>query len=149
MFESGNYDLKHVSAVENMPLSDTLSVRAAFDSAIHDGYQTSGADAEDELGARISALYEPNNDFTAYRWYGYNHTGGQPANTVTLTGNHQFADPEKSVGNDYFCAPSGAGAPLGAVPTCDPFYIGQQSQDFRTNLFGGQFDWHLQGASGP
>ncbi|MGB6306749.1 MAG: TonB-dependent receptor [Steroidobacteraceae bacterium] len=146
MFETGNYDLKHVTVVENMPLSDTLSVRAAFDSANHDGYQTSGADAEDELGARISALYQPNSDFTGYAWYAYNHTGGQPANTVTLTGNHQFADP-KNPWNDYSCAPSGAGAPLGANPTCDPFYIGQQSQDFRTNIFGGQFDWHIQGAT--
>jgi iron complex outermembrane recepter protein len=146
MFETGNYDLKHVTVVENMPLSDTLAVRAAFDSANHDGYQTSGADAEDELGARISALYQPNSDFTAYGWYAYNHTGGQPANTVTLTGNHQFADP-KNPWNDYSCAPSGAGAPLGANPTCDPFYIGQASQDFRTNMFGGQFDWHIPGAT--
>lgn len=146
MVESGNYDLKHVFAVENMPLSDNFYVRAAFDDVIHDGYQTSGADAEDELGARVSALYEPNKDFTGYLWYSYNHTGGQPANTVTLTGNHQFADP-KNPWNDYLCTPSGAGAPLGANPTCDPFYIGQQFQDFRTNLFGGQFDWHLPGAT--
>src|ERR1700678_2227922 len=144
MFETGNYDLKHVTAVENMPLSDTLYVRAAFDDAFHDGYQTSGADAEDELGARISALYEPNKDFTGYLWYSYNHTGGQPANTVTLTGNHQFADP-KNPWNDYLCPPSGSGAPVGANPTCDPFYIGQQFQDFRTNIGGGQFDWHIPG----
>ena len=146
LFETGNFDLKHVTAVENMPLSDTLFLRAAFDSANHDGYETSGADSEDQLGARISMLYLPNDDFTGYIWYSYNHTGGQPANTVTLTGNHQFADP-KNPWNDYSCAPSGAGAPLGANPTCDPFYIGQQSQDFRTNLFGGQFDWHLPGAT--
>jgi iron complex outermembrane receptor protein len=146
LLETGNYDLKHVFAVENMPLSDTLSIRAAFDTVYHDGYQTSGADAEDELGARVSMLYKPNNDFTGYLWYSYNHTGGQPANTVTLTANHTFADP-KNPWNDYSCAPSGAGAPLGANPTCDPFYIGQQFQDFRTNLFGGQFDWHLDGAT--
>ena len=36
-------------------------------------------------------------------------TGGQPANTVTLTGNHQFADP-KNPWNDYLCTPSGSGA---------------------------------------
>jgi iron complex outermembrane recepter protein len=142
ILETGNYDLKHVIAVENLPISDTLSVRAAFDSANHDGYMTSGADSEDEFGARVSALYQPNSDFTGYLWYSYNHTGGQPANTVTLTGDHVFADP-KHPWNDYTCTPSGAGAPLGANPTCDPFYIGQQSQDFRTNMLGGQFDWHV------
>jgi iron complex outermembrane recepter protein len=144
IFETGNFQFKHVTAVENMPLSDTLSVRGAFDAAYHDGYQTSGADAEDQIGARISALYTPSADFTAYLWYSYNHTGGQPANTVTLTANHVFADP-KHPWNDYSCTDSGAGAPLGANPNCDPFYIGQQSQDFTTNILGGQFDWHLDG----
>jgi iron complex outermembrane recepter protein len=144
IFETGNFQFKHLTAVENMPLSDTLSVRGAFDAAYHDGYQTSGADAEDEIAARISALYTPNADFSAYLWYSYNHTGGQPANTVTLTANHVFADP-KHPWNDYSCTDSGAGAPLGANPNCDPFYIGQQSQDFTTNILGGQFDWHLDG----
>jgi iron complex outermembrane receptor protein len=146
LLETGNYDLKHVFAVENMPLTDTLFLRAAFDSVNHDGYETSGADSQDELGARVSLLYQPNNDFTGYVWYSYNHTGGQPANTVTLTANHTFADP-KNPWNDYSCTPSGAGAPLGANPTCDPFYIGKQFQDVRTNIFGGQFDWHLDGVT--
>jgi iron complex outermembrane receptor protein len=142
--EIGDYDLKHVFAVENMPLSDTLYVRAAFDDVVHDGYETSGAQGEDELGTRISAVYAPNQDLNAYLWYSYNHTGGQPSNTVTLTGNHQFAVPSNPW-NDNSCAPSGAGAPLGANATCDPFYIGQQFQDFKTNTFGGQIDWHLDG----
>ena len=140
--EIGNYDYKHITAVQNVPLSDTLAVRAAFDGAFHDGYQTSGADSEDQIAGRISALYQPNADMTAYLWYAFNHTGGQPANTVTLTGNHVWADP-KHPWNDYSCVDSGAGAPLGANPNCDPFYIGQQFQDFRTNMMGGQFDWHL------
>jgi iron complex outermembrane receptor protein len=140
--EAGNYDMKHVTAVENLPLTNDLAVRAAFDSIYHNGYESSGADSEDQIGARVSMLYTPNDDFTGYLWYAYNHTGGQPANTVTLTGNHQFAD-QKNPWNDQSCAPSGAGAPLGANPVCDPNWIGQASQDFRTNMFGGQFDWHL------
>ena len=50
LLETGNYDLKHVTAVENMPLSDTLFLRVAVDSVNHDGYETSGADSEDQLG---------------------------------------------------------------------------------------------------
>ena len=146
MLEVGNYDLRHVVAVQNLPMSDTFFLRMAVDSTNHDGYESSGADSQDELGLRISALYQPNDEFTAYGWYSYNHMGGEPANTVTLTGNHQFADP-KNPWNDYSCAPSGAGAPLGANPTCDPNYIGAPSQDVRTNIFGGQFDWHLPGAT--
>jgi iron complex outermembrane receptor protein len=148
-FETGNYDLKHVTAVQNMPLSDVFYVRAAFDDVVHDGYESSGAQAQDELGARLSAVYAPSKDFNGYMWYSYNHTGGEPANTVTLqgtSGNHTFAD-QHNPWNDALCTPSGAGAPLGVNATCDPFYIGQQFQDVRTNIGGGQFDWHLPGVT--
>jgi len=144
LFETGNFDLKHVTAVENLPINDALAVRVAFDSRNHSGYETSGADSADEIGTRLSALYTPSDAFSAYVFYSYNHTGGQPANTVTLTGNHQFADP-KHPWNDASCTDSGAGAPLGVNPLCDPFYIGKQSQDFSTNILGGQFDLHLPG----
>jgi iron complex outermembrane recepter protein len=146
VIELGDYDLKHVFAVENLPLSDSLYVRAAFDEVVHDGYETSGAQAEDELGMRVSMIYAPSEAFNSYLWYSYNHTGGQPANTVTLTqpGDHSWAVPSNPW-NDNSCAPSGAGAPLGVNPTCDPFYIGQQFQDFKTNTVGGQFEWHFNG----
>jgi iron complex outermembrane recepter protein len=63
--EIGNYDFKHFTAVQNVPLSDTLAIRAAFDGAFHDGYQTSGADSEDQIAGRISALYQPNSEIPA------------------------------------------------------------------------------------
>lgn len=143
ILEIGNYDFKHITAVQNVPLSDTLSVRAAFDGAYHDGYESSGADAEDEISTRVSLLYKPNEDLTAYFWYLFNHTGGEPANTVTLTANNVFADP-KHPWTDNSCTPSGAGAPLGVNPNCDPNYIGAPFQDFRTNIFAGQIDWHVR-----
>lgn len=142
LLDLGNYDYKHVLAVQNMPVSDDLAVRLAVDSATHDGYETSGADAEDELGARVSLLYHPSSELTTYLWYSFNHTGGEPGNTVTLTGNNVFANP-RNPWDDSSCTPSGAGAPLGANPLCDPDYIGAASQDFRTNMGGGQIDWHV------
>jgi iron complex outermembrane receptor protein len=142
LLEIGNYDSKHISMMENVPLSNTLYVRAAFDDVQHDGYETSGAQAEDELGTRISMVFNPSDAFNGYLWYSYNHTGGQPSNTVTLTGDGRFAVPGNPWKDDS-CAPSGAGAPLGVSPICDPNYIGQPSQDFKTNMAGGQLDWHL------
>ncbi|MGA9369676.1 MAG: TonB-dependent receptor, partial [Steroidobacteraceae bacterium] len=142
LLEIGNYDSKHISMMENVPLSNTLYVRAAFDDVQHDGYETSGAQAEDEVGTRVSMVYAPNDAFNGYLWYSYNHTGGEPSNTVTLTANGRFADPGNPWKDDS-CAPSGAGAPLGVSPICDPNYIGQPSQDFKTNMAGGQLDWHL------
>jgi len=142
LLEIGNYDSKHVSMMENIPLSNDLYVRAAFDDVQHDGYETSGAQAEDEIGTRVSMVYAPSDAFNGYLWYSYNHTGGEPSNTVTLTADGRFADPGNPWKDDS-CAPSGAGAPLGVSPTCDPNYIGQPFQDFKTNLVGGQLDWHL------
>ncbi|HEX3845890.1 MAG TPA: TonB-dependent receptor plug domain-containing protein, partial [Steroidobacteraceae bacterium] len=64
--EIGNYDLKHVTAVENVPLTDTLFARVAFNSVNHDGYETSGADSADQVSARVSLLYTPSDEFTGY-----------------------------------------------------------------------------------
>ena len=119
MLEAGNYDMKHVTAVENMPLSDTLAIRGAFDAMYHDGYETSGADSEDQIGLRVSALFTPNDDFTGYAWYAYNHTGGQPANTVTLTANHTFAD-TKNAWNDQSCAPRAQAHRWARIPSAIP-----------------------------
>ena len=125
-----------------MPLSDVFYIRAAFDAGCTTVTRRA-APRRRMNSARASPQSMPRKDFNAYMWYSYNHTGGEPANTVTLTGNHPFADP-KNPWNDA-CTPSGAGAPLGVNATCDPFFIGPQFQDFRTNIGGAQFDWHLPG----
>jgi iron complex outermembrane receptor protein len=145
LLEAGNYSSAHVSAMQNTPLTDNLYLRAAFDYGSHDGYMISGSDSLDQFGGRVSLLYTPINDFTAYVWAAYNNTGGQAANTTTLTpGDQTFANP-KNPWDDYSCTPSGAGFPLGANPSCDPVYIGAPAQSFHTTIVGGQFDYHIDG----
>ncbi|HEY3730784.1 MAG TPA: TonB-dependent receptor [Steroidobacteraceae bacterium] len=142
LLETGNYSLAHVSAMQNVPLQDNLFLRAAVDYGSHDGYMTSGGDSLDQFGGRVSLLYTPFSDFTAYIWGSYNNTGGEAANTTTLVpGDHNFADP-KNPWNDYVCTPTGA---LGANPLCDTFYIGAPAQSFHTSIIGGQFDYHVSG----
>src|SRR3546814_12097875 len=44
--EAGNYALLHLTAVQNLSLTDTLAMRAAFDFARHTGYLESGAQSK-------------------------------------------------------------------------------------------------------
>lgn len=80
--EIGNYDMYHVSLAQNIPLSDTLAVRAAADYSNRDGYLKSGADADDTLAARLSLLWEPSDDFTAFVWGHVIERDGAPPNLV-------------------------------------------------------------------
>jgi iron complex outermembrane receptor protein len=68
ILEAGNYQLLHVTAVQNVPLSSDLAIRAAVDYTNRDGVMKSGADSKDDLGARLSLLYEPSSDFSLYLW---------------------------------------------------------------------------------
>jgi iron complex outermembrane recepter protein len=60
--ESGNYDLFHIDGALNIPLSDTLSIRTAFNKISRDGYLTDGTDDDQEEGLRIKTLWHPNED---------------------------------------------------------------------------------------
>lgn len=72
--EVGNYNTINTTGALNLPLSDTVQVRAAFSTRDHDGYrgdvinngdQWSGqkADDEDSRGARLSVAFEPTDTF--------------------------------------------------------------------------------------
>ena len=74
----GNFSSREFEGAANIPVTDTFAVRAAVWSKKHDGLYTNEflADnpnpdfktpsAQDDVAGRISALWEPNNDFSAY-----------------------------------------------------------------------------------
>jgi iron complex outermembrane receptor protein len=82
LFEVGNDGLYHVSAAENLPIGQTLAVRAAVDYLHHEGYQTSGADSQNDLAGRLSLLYRPSGDVTGYLWASSASKDGHPPNLV-------------------------------------------------------------------
>jgi iron complex outermembrane receptor protein len=57
--EYGAYNLLRAEGSVNMPLSDTVAARAAFQSISHDGYMKSGLDDENEQSGRVSLLWKP------------------------------------------------------------------------------------------
>jgi len=57
--EVGDYDLLRTSAYANLPLTDTLAARAAFQTQSHSGYMQSGLDDENEQSGRLSLMWKP------------------------------------------------------------------------------------------
>src|ERR1700678_3904375 len=81
--EAGNYATLHTTGALNVPLADDFKVRVAWDSTQHDGYVSSGqpgdpgVDGENNVAARISALWTPLDALTIYAKADYWHAGGE------------------------------------------------------------------------
>lgn len=82
LLEGGNYDMLHVTLAQNFAVSDELALRGAINYFRHDGYETTGADSADDVAWRLSALYDPSPDFSAYVWAMGATKHGAPHNPV-------------------------------------------------------------------
>jgi len=60
----------------NLPISDTLAVRAAGNRNQHDGYFSNGAMDRATTSGRLSALYSPSDATSVYAVASYSHDGG-------------------------------------------------------------------------
>jgi len=67
-FEIGNYRTHNVEGALNVPLSDTVQMRAAVSRRAHDGYLNNGAaqngNDEDSRSARLSFAFQPSTAFS-------------------------------------------------------------------------------------
>ncbi len=83
-FEYGNYDAERLELMGNLRLSDTLAVRAAGFYSKRDGFQSNGMMADDSVGARLSALWEPTSDASLFVWGSHYRQKGDPIGTQYL-----------------------------------------------------------------
>ena len=60
----GDYSLRHFEGALNLPLSDTVAVRGAFNFSERDGYLSDGTDDEDRKAARVRLLWQPGENFS-------------------------------------------------------------------------------------
>jgi iron complex outermembrane recepter protein len=58
----GNFALYHVDGAINLPLSDTVAIRAAVNRIKRDGYLSDGTSDDDQLASRVKLLYKPSED---------------------------------------------------------------------------------------
>ena len=102
--EYGNYNLLHTEGAMNAPVSDTLALRAAFSTSVHDGYLSNGSEDEDIKAARMRALYKPNEKFSIVITGEISKMGGKGMSGVPAFENQDdVADPwstDQAVGAD-------------------------------------------------
>src|ERR1700730_9919420 len=128
-FEAGNYSLFHGTLIENVPVTDKLSVRGAFDYVKNDGYLTSGADSLDDWAVRLSALYKASDDLTVYLWGSLAEKHGAPSNLVGKgDNNHTGVGDQNAFDTSNPWNDAGASA---------------ESQTYNNKMVGGEFDLSL------
>ncbi len=76
--EYGNYDTIRLTGAVNLPVTDTLAVRAAVNVQKHHGYQSLGNDSQNAFATRLSALYDGGSGFSLYVWGNYFKDSGKP-----------------------------------------------------------------------
>ncbi|WCP16257.1 Vitamin B12 transporter BtuB (plasmid) [Sphingobium sp. AntQ-1] len=74
--EYGNYNYIQVLAAVNLPVTDTLAVRAAGYVNRRDGYFTGGGDDQNQSAARLTARWEPTGGTKLTVASTYAHAGG-------------------------------------------------------------------------
>lgn len=82
--EVGNYDLRRFNGAINLPISDTLAVRAAFQKSDRDGYFTDGTGDEDSLVGRLKLLWQPSSAIRVGLTLEAGDMGGHGASTARL-----------------------------------------------------------------
>jgi iron complex outermembrane receptor protein len=133
LLEVGDYSLVHGTIVQNLPVSDELALRGAFDYIEHDGYLRTGADSKRDYAGRVSGLYEPTEDLDVYVWvHGAKKEGRSPNlvrrgyNDGTFDGDPNAYD-HKDPWND----------------TIDPGAPTASPQDYTNWAAGAEIDWDL------
>lgn len=145
--EAGNASLVHLSLAQNLPVTDTFAIRLAGDYLKHQGYMTSGADSQNDWGARVSFLWQPTDDLTAYLWLAAVDKNGHPANLVVKGVDPKTGqlDPDaylqSNPWNDQLPEPWGsiAEANLFGQPKA-------QDQHYDNSMVGGELDYALTDA---
>lgn len=82
--EFGSFNLQHISAMANQPLSDSLAVRISFNSNKRDPIYNNGYGEVDETNTRIKLLYKPSDDFSLLLSGVYYKSAGSGGASVPL-----------------------------------------------------------------
>lgn len=101
--EVGNYNLLNLTGVVNVPVSEKLAVRAAFNTLSHDGYISDRWDDADMKAGRIKALFTPTDDVSLLVSANYSHEGGNGTADVV----YPYKDARHPRDNTYY--PTDAG----------------------------------------
>jgi iron complex outermembrane recepter protein len=142
MVEAGNYASLHIRDVQDIDVDDQLALRASVDHISHSGYESQNRWTADTTTARVSALYTPNDTFSAYVWaLIYNdNSQSQEAQVRDANGNWfpSNSDPWNVTAPNNCSTIACNGSANAPAP-------GNNDQVSHDNIVAGQFDWHLDG----
>jgi iron complex outermembrane receptor protein len=143
LLEAGNYSAVHATVTQNLRASDNLAFRLAADYNRNDGFMKTGADAKDDVGVRLSTLYNPSERLSIYLWAQHAEKHGYAANLVNkgtdrATGaycEHCFlhSDPWDDTRTGAVAGPFG-----------EP---DREKADYETSTVGGQIDYDFGAAT--
>lgn len=83
----GSYNTVATQGMVNVPLSDSFSLRAAYNQIRHDGYFNNGQSDEDDISSRVKLLFKPNENFSLLLGYTDYRSNGTGAGQIYLVGN--------------------------------------------------------------
>jgi iron complex outermembrane receptor protein len=83
--EVGNYNLRSVEGVYNLPLSSTQAIRFAGSANKRNGYLSSGAGDSDITNARLRYRWKPSDDVDMTFTVNHQHLGGNGVSAGVLT----------------------------------------------------------------
>jgi iron complex outermembrane receptor protein len=88
----GSYDLIATQGMLNVPLTDALSIRAAFNQIRHNGFFNNGQSNEDDISSRVKLLYKPTDNFSLLLGYVDYSSSGTGPGQVLLSSNPNPTD---------------------------------------------------------
>lgn len=138
----GNYDLFEGEGAINLPVGDTLAVRASFDVVSRDGYLSDGSEDDKRQSVRLQALWQATPDLSLLLRGTYVHLGGVGSGYVLanpLPGTTPWtgsADPRVQAS---YVARQPPGTPQGFFLTATPDDL---CQDIDTYSAAGELTWN-------
>jgi iron complex outermembrane receptor protein len=119
--EVGDYDLVRLTGDVNLPVSDQLALRAAFQTVSRNGYFTDGSGDDKSESVRLQALYKPNSNVSLLIGSDFTHVYGRGEPNVPLGSDatpNPWEGPSTAASNAQIALAdklgSGRGAPYGA-----------------------------------
>jgi iron complex outermembrane receptor protein len=81
----GSFDLIATQGMLNLPLTDELLMRVAFNQIRHDGFFNNGQSDEDDISSRVKVLYRPSENFSLLLGFVDYKSSGTGPGQVLLT----------------------------------------------------------------
>jgi iron complex outermembrane receptor protein len=141
--EVGDYNLVRLTGDVNLPVSDKLALRAAFQVVSRDGYFTDGSGDDKSDSVRLQGLYKPSSNFSLLVGTDYTHTYGRGEPNVPLgtdATSNPWQGPSTAASNAQIALAdklgSGRGTPYGAYGPGTPFPLITDDSKTESDLFG-------------